>query len=119
MAKGLVDRIVSHLHPGGEEQDDDSGETLVDSVVMTCPVCGRQRPFEISREKYADGHENHRLEKGIGLHLAITHQIQDEQNSVLTEEALSESELTQVPKSIIRRVDKKSRKWRRDYDLSN
>jgi hypothetical protein len=118
MSDGFVKRLVSRFQTSGQDSDDsDSTGTLIDCVIVTCPICENQRPFEISREKYDDGREDYRFERGIGLHLAIAHRIQGEQSEELSEEAIKKKELTKVPKTIIDQVDKKSRKWRDDYTL--
>lgn len=104
---------VEGVLPGHGE--DDSPRMVVCAVVR-CPVCERQRPYPISRDKYEAGRETYRLEQGVGLHLVATHSIRNAERDALTDQAVSDAEVRKVPEDLLENVDTGNRKWD-DYGL--
>lgn len=104
---------VEGVLPGHREDDAPPMEVC---AVVRCPVCERQRPYPISRDKYEAGRETYRLEQGVGLHLVATHSIRNAERDGLTDQAVSDAEVRKVPGDLLEDVDTGNRRWD-DYGL--
>lgn len=80
-------------------------------TVVRCPVCDRQRPYPVAREKYDAGQETYRLEQGIGLHLVAIHNIGGDERAQLTEQAVSNATVRKVLEDLLAEVATGNRKW--------
>lgn len=128
MTKGVITGILSTLRAYGSRSEyqqssaerqptverPPSGE--VTCAVVTCPRCGRQRPYSVSPERFAAGHETYRLEQGLDMHLSIRHDLDEAERDGLTVRTVAEAEVRELPETLVEEVEDHDRKWR-EYDL--
>lgn len=128
MTKGVITGILSTLRAFGSraEHQQSSPERRptverpssreVTCAVVTCPRCGRQRPYSVSPERFAAGHETYRLEQGLDMHLSIRHDLDEAERDGLTVRSAAEAEVQELPEALVEEVEDHDRKWR-EYDI--
>lgn len=128
MTKGVITGILSTLRACGSrsayQQSSAEHEPTVERppsgdvtcAVVTCPRCGRQRPYPVSPERFAAGHETYRLEQGLDMHLSIRHDLDETERDEPTVRSVAEAEVRELPETLVEEVDGHDRKWR-EYGL--
>lgn len=113
-----VDQSSRGRHPSGERGTarTDQSERTVACLVPTCPECGRQRPYPVSREAVVDGSVPYQVEQGIGLHLGIAHDVAGDRSEEEAARVLADAEHRAVPEDVLEDVEGRNQKWS-DYEV--